>query len=62
MTISMPLVVVLGIAVVIAWRYLGLRAWQAAVCLLCGFLLAATAIAPDIDRAISALLTWLTGA
>ncbi|GII01774.1 hypothetical protein [Planobispora takensis] len=61
MTVSIPLVLLLGAIVFIAWRYLHLRLWQALVCLLCGFLLAATALAPDIRRLISAALRWLTG-
>jgi hypothetical protein len=41
-TISIPLVAILGAVVwVVAWRYLGLKAWQALVCLL-----AATSAAP----------------
>ncbi|GAA1259890.1 hypothetical protein GCM10009677_08720 [Sphaerisporangium rubeum] len=61
MTVSIPLVVLLGAVVFIAWRYLGLRLWQAVTCLLFGFFLAATAVAPDIRRAVSAALSWFTG-
>ncbi|WP_405142240.1 hypothetical protein OG589_33815 [Sphaerisporangium sp. NBC_01403] len=61
MTVSVPLVVLLGVAVLVAWRYLGLRLWQAITCLLFGFFLAATAVAPDIRRLVSAALSWLTG-
>ncbi|MFC7384337.1 hypothetical protein [Sphaerisporangium rhizosphaerae] len=60
MTVSIPLVVLLGAVVFIAWRYLGLRLWQAITCLLFGFFLAATVVAPDIRRAVSAVLSWLT--
>ncbi|MFC4535665.1 hypothetical protein [Sphaerisporangium dianthi] len=60
MTVSIPLVALLGAVVFIAWRYLGLRLWQAVTCLLFGFFLAATAVAPDIRRAVSAVLSWLT--
>lgn len=61
MTVSIPLVVVLGVVVYLAYRYMGLRVWMAVVCLLCGFLLAATTAAPGIDHLLSAILTWLTG-
>ncbi|MFG1880259.1 hypothetical protein ACGFIV_36070 [Sphaerisporangium sp. NPDC049003] len=61
MKVSVPLVVLLGVAVLVAWRYLGLRLWQAITCLLFGFFLAATAVAPDIRRLVSAALSWLTG-
>ena len=42
MTVSIPLVALLGVAVFLAWRYMGLRIWQVIVCLLFGFFLAAT--------------------
>ncbi|MEV0619324.1 hypothetical protein AB0I81_38820 [Nonomuraea sp. NPDC050404] len=61
MNVSIPLVVVLGIVVLVAVRFLKLRLWMAAACAVFGFLLAATAFAPDINRAIKALLSWLTG-
>jgi hypothetical protein len=59
--ISVPLVAILGAAVFVAWRYMGLRVWQAAVCLLAGFLLAATTAAPSIRSVITAVVGWLTG-
>jgi hypothetical protein len=49
------------VAVFVAYRYLGLRAWQAVLCLLCGFLLAATTAAPGIRHALTAIVQWLTG-
>jgi uncharacterized membrane protein YfcA len=61
MTVSVPLVAVLGVAVYLAYRYMGLRVWQAVVCLLCGFLLAATTAAPGIHHVVNAVLRWLTG-
>jgi len=61
MTVSVPLVVVLGVAVYLAYRYMGLKVWQAVVCLLCGFLLAATTAAPGIRHLVSAIVQWLTG-
>lgn len=61
MTVSLPLVAVLGAVVFVAWRYLGLRVWQAIVCLLLGFFLAATTAAPAIRHLVTAALHWLTG-
>jgi hypothetical protein len=61
MTVTIPLVAVLGVAVFLAYRYMGLRVWQAIVCLLFGFLLAATTAAPEIHRLVSAVVDWLTG-
>ena len=60
MTVSIPLVAILGVVVYIAWRYMGLRVWQAVVCLLFGFLLAATTAAPEIGNLITGFVQWLT--
>lgn len=46
MTVSIPLVVIFGILVFVAYRYMGLRAWHAIVALIFGFLLPATTAAP----------------
>jgi hypothetical protein len=59
MTVSIPLVVVFGIIVFVAYRYMRLRAWHAAVALIFGFLLAATTAAPEIRNLLSGLLAWL---
>jgi uncharacterized protein YybS (DUF2232 family) len=61
MTVSIPLVVIIGLAVFVAYRYMGLRAWQAVLCLLAGFLLAATTAAPEIRNMITAVVHWLGG-
>jgi hypothetical protein len=60
MTVSIPLVALAGVAVYLAWRFMGLRIWQAILCLLFGFLLAATAAAPEIHTLITGLVQWLT--
>jgi hypothetical protein len=59
MAVSVPLVVIFGILVYIAYRYMGLRAWHAIVALIFGFLLAATAAAPEIHSLLSGLVNWL---
>ena len=61
MTVSIPLVLIVGVVVYLAWRFMGLKAWQAVVCLLFGFLLAATTAAPSIHRLITGLVQLLTG-
>jgi len=58
-TVSVPLVAVLAAVVWMAWRYMGLRVWQALACLLFGFFLAATSAAPDIRRIVAAILRSL---
>jgi hypothetical protein len=60
MTVSIPLVLVAGALVYLAWRYMGLRIWQAIVCLLFGFLLAATTAGPEIHSLIAGFIQWLT--
>lgn len=61
MTISIPLVAILGVLVWVAWRFMGLRTWQAIVCMLAGFLLAATSAAPQIRHALIGIVRTLTG-
>ncbi|RAY16731.1 hypothetical protein DPM19_00735 [Actinomadura craniellae] len=61
MTVSVPLVVILAAVAFVAWRYMGLRLWHAAVCLLFGFFLAATSAAPEIDRLVTGLVGWIAG-
>jgi len=60
MTVSIPLVALAGAAVYLAWRFMGLRIWQAILCLVFGFLLAATTAAPAIHNLITGLVQWLT--
>ncbi|GAA1544473.1 hypothetical protein GCM10009678_28940 [Actinomadura kijaniata] len=60
MTVSVPLVVILGAIVLIAWRYMGLRAWHILVCLLFGFFLAATSVAPEIRHLVAAVVGYLS--
>jgi hypothetical protein len=60
-TVSIPLVVVLGAGVWLAWRYMGLRTWQAILCMLLGFLLAATTEAPQIRHIVRGIVRALAG-
>jgi hypothetical protein len=57
--VSIPLVAIAGVLVYIAWRFLGLRVWQAIACLIFGFLLAATSAAPEIHNLITGFVHWL---
>ena len=56
MTVTIPLVLVIGIAAYACYRYMGLKLWHLLVCLLLGFLLAATSLAPEIQNMINALI------
>ncbi len=59
MTVTVPLVLIVAAIIWVAYRYMGLRVWQAVVCLIFGFLLAATTAAPEIRSLITAIVQWL---
>ena len=50
MTITLPVVLLLGVGTVAAIKFLGIRLWVAALIALFGFYLAGTFIAPAIDE------------
>ena len=52
--------ILLAAVAYVAWRYMGLRVWQAVLCLLLGFFLATTTAAPAIRQLVAGLLQWLT--
>lgn len=60
--ISVSLVVVLGVAVFLALRYMGLRLWQAVLCVLFGFYLNQTAAAPEVRRMVSLIVSAISKA
>lgn len=59
MTITLSVLLVLGVAVVVLCRYSGLRVLHALVCILLGFYLASSGFAPDISRFVSSLIRLL---
>jgi hypothetical protein len=59
MAVSIPLVALIALVVYIAYRHLGLRAWHAIVCMILGFLLAATSAAPQIRSLLTGIVQWL---
>ena len=56
MTVTIPLVAIIAIVAYVCYRYMGLRVWHLVVCLLLGFLLAATSAAPEIQNFINSLI------
>jgi len=56
MTVTIPLVLLMGVVTFICYRHMGLKFWHLLVCLLLGFLLAATSVAPEIQNLLSALI------
>lgn len=61
MIVSIPLIAILVIVAWIAYQHMGLRLWHALVCIILGFLLAATGAAPDINEIIAAVTRWFGG-
>lgn len=61
MTVTIPLVVLVAALALAAWRYMGLRMWQLILCLLLGFLLAATSAAPAINNLVTGIVRAITG-
>lgn len=59
--ISISAVLLLGIFVAVLCKWAGLRVWHALVCLLFGFYLAFSSLAPTIAQAAKALAGLLTG-
>ncbi len=59
MTISIPLIALIAVVAYIAYRHMGLRVWHAIICVLLGFLIAATSAAPQIRSVIAGIIQWL---
>lgn len=59
--VSVSLVVVLGVAVWLLHRYGGMKIWQGLICILFGFYLATTSLAPQIRSTVTAIIRALTG-
>ncbi len=58
--ISISLVLLLGAAVFVAWRYTGLRPWHAVICIVFGFYLAQTTAAPELRHLITSIVNALS--
>jgi hypothetical protein len=61
LTVTIPLVVLVAALAFVAWRFMGLRMWQLILCLLLGFLLAATSAAPEINNMMTGIARAFTG-
>ena len=59
MTISISATLLMGVAVFGLCRYAGLRIWHAAVCVIFGFYLASSSLAPDIANIMTSLFRLL---
>ena len=59
MTVTLSVVLLLGVAVFALCRYAGMKAWHAAICVMLGFYLASSSLAPDIGQFATSLLRLL---
>ena len=59
MTVSISAALLRGAGVYVLCRYAGLRVWHAAVCVIFGFYLASSSLAPDIANIMTSLFRLL---
>jgi hypothetical protein len=59
LTVTMSAALLLGAAVALLCRYAGLKIWHAAVCMIFGFYLASTSLAPQISQFTESLFRHL---
>jgi hypothetical protein len=59
LTVAFSVAALLGVAVVLLCKYAGLKIWHAAVCLIFGFYLASTSLAPQIAQFTDSLFRHL---
>jgi hypothetical protein len=56
MTVSIPLLAIMAIAVYVVYRYMGLKVWHAVLCLIVGFLLGSSGAAPEINSLLTGIV------
>ena len=59
MTVSISAALLMGAGVFVLCRYAALRIWHAAVCIMFGFYLASSSLAPDIANIMTSLFRLL---
>ncbi len=59
LTITISAALMLGAGVFVLCRYAGMRIWHAAVCIMFGFYLASSSLAPDIANVMTSLFRLL---
>ena len=59
LTVSISVALLMGAGVFVLCRYAGLRIWHAAVCVIFGFYLASSSLAPDIANVMTSLFRLL---
>ncbi len=61
MTLSVSATLLLGLLVYLLWRYARLPVWQALVCIVFGYLLAASSLGPYLGDALRGLARFIAG-
>jgi uncharacterized membrane protein len=56
LAVTFSVLALLGVAVFVLCRYAGLRVIHALVCILAGFYLASSSLAPDINRIVGSII------
>jgi hypothetical protein len=56
LAVTLSLLAILAVVVFVLCRYAGLRVWHALVCVLLGFYLASSSLAPDINRIVESII------
>ena len=59
LTVTISAALLMGTRVFMLCRYAGLRIWHAAVCIIFGFYLASSSLAPDITNIMTSLFRLL---
>jgi predicted membrane metal-binding protein len=61
LAISISLIALLAVAVWALYKFAGLKLWHALVCILFGFYLASSSVAPEIRTTVTSIVHALTG-
>jgi thiol:disulfide interchange protein len=61
LAISVSLIVLLAVAVWLLYRFAGMKLWHGLVCILFGFYLASSSVAPEIQTTVTSIIHALTG-
>jgi hypothetical protein len=61
LAVSISLIALLGVAVLALYKFAGLKLWHGLVCILFGFYLASSSVAPEIRTTVTSIIHALTG-
>jgi hypothetical protein len=61
LAISISLIILLAIAVWALYRFFAMKLWHGLVCILFGFYLASSSLAPEINATVTSVIRALTG-